>query len=203
MGTGCTKEPEVRDEKRYAKQVNELKVQLKLKIAEYETKKTSFKNDLDKYQKEVESQLKNGNKDEAKRVLVKKQHNEKMVKKLNTQIMILESQQMVLDDVDINKDISKTLQDVSYKVQKVTGNIELAELEQIAEGIEDIKIKNGAIDSIVDGQMAKANIQDPNVSEELERIANQINGNFPKAYNGNLENNQQSNKEPAGNLVFL
>ena len=126
-----------------------------------------------------------------------------MVKKLNTQIMILESQQMVLDDVDINKDISKTLQDVSYKVQKVTGNIELAELEQIAEGIEDIKIKNGAIDSIVDGQMAKANIQDPNVSEELERIANQINGNFPKAYNGNLENNQQSNKEPAGNLVFL
>ena len=203
MGAGCTKEPEVRDEKRYAKQVNELKVQLKLKIAEYETKKTSFKNDLDKYQKEVESQLKNGNKDEAKRVLVKKQHNEKMVKKLNTQIMILESQQMVLDDVDINKDISKTLQDVSYKVQKVTGNIELAELEQIAEGIEDIKIKNGAIDSIVDGQMAKANIQDPNASEELERIANQINGNFPKAYNGNLENNQQSNKEPAGNLVFL
>ena len=203
MGAGCTKEPEVRDEKRYAKQVNELKVQLKLKIAEYETKKTSFKNDLDKYQKEVESQLKNGNKDEAKRVLIKKQHNEKMKKKLNTQIMILESQQMVLDDVDINKDISKTLQDVSYKVQKVTGNIELAELEQIAEGIEDIKIKNGAIDSIVDGQMAKANIQDPNVSEELERIANQINGNFPKAYNGNLENNQQSNKEPAGNLVFL
>ena len=203
MGTGCTKEPEVRDEKRYAKQVNELKVQLKLKIAEYEKKKSSFENELDKCQKEVESQLKNGNKDEAKRVLVKKQHNEKMVKKLNTQIMILESQQMVLDDVDINKDISKTLQDVSYKVQKVTGNIELAELEQIAEGIEDIKIKNGAIDSIVDGQMAKANIQDPNVSEELERIANQINGNFPKAYNGNLENNQQSNKEPAGNLVFL
>ena len=203
MGTGCTKEPEVRDEKRYAKQVNELKVQLKLKIAEYEKKKSSFENELDKCQKEVESQLKNGNKDEAKRVLIKKQHNEKMKKKLNTQIMILESQQMVLDDVDINKDISKTLQDVSYKVQKVTGNIELAELEQIAEGIEDIKIKNGAIDSIVDGQMAKANIQDPNVSEELERIANQINGNFPKAYNGNLENNQQSNKEPAGNLVFL
>ena len=203
MGTGCTKEPEVRDEKRYAKQVNELKVQLKLKIAEYEKKKSSFENELDKCQKEVESQLKNGNKDEAKRVLIKKQHNEKMRKKLNTQIMILESQQMVLDDVDINKDISKTLQDVSYKVQKVTGNIELAELEQIAEGIEDIKIKNGAIDSIVDGQMAKANIQDPNVSEELERIANQINGNFPKAYNGNLENNQQSNKEPAGNLVFL
>ena len=203
MGAGCTKEPEVRDEKRYAKQVNELKVQLKLKIAEYEKKKSSFENELDKCQKEVESQLKNGNKDEAKRVLIKKQHNEKMKKKLNTQIMILESQQMVLDDVDINKDISKTLQDVSYKVQKVTGNIELAELEQIAEGIEDIKIKNGAIDSIVDGQMAKANIQDPNVSEELERIANQINGNFPKAYNGNLENNQQSNKEPAGNLVFL
>ena len=69
--------------------------------------------------------------------------------------------------------------------------------------IETGKIKNGAIDSIVDGQMAKANIQDPNVSEELERIANQINGNFPKAYNGNLENNQQSNKKPAGNLVFL
>ena len=126
-----------------------------------------------------------------------------MVKKLNTQIMILESQQMVLDDVDINKDISKTLQDVSYKVQKVTGNIELAELEQIAEGIEDIKIKNGAIDSIVDGQMAKANIQDPNVSEELEKIANQINGNLPHAYTGKLENNPQSNKEPAGNLVFL
>jgi len=205
MGTGCTKEPDVKDEKRYAKQVNELKVQLKLKIAEYDTKKNNYKNELDKCQKEVETQLKNGNKDEAKRELIKKQHNEKMLKKLNTQIMILESQQMVLDDVDINKDISKTLQDVSYKVQRVTGNIDLAELEKIAEGIEDIKVRSNAINSVVDEQMAKANIQDPNVSAELERIANQINGNLPKAYNGGLESNvqNQNNKEPEGNLVFL
>ena len=205
MGTGCTKEPDVKDEKRYAKQVNELKVQLKLKIAEYDTKKNNYKNELDKCQKEVETQLKNGNKDEAKRELIKKQHNEKMLKKLNTQIMILESQQMVLDDVDINKDISKTLQDVSYKVQRVTGNIDLAELEKIAEGIEDIKVRSNAINSVVDEQMAKGNIQDPNVSAELERIANQINGNLPKAYNGGLESNvqNQNNKEPEGNLVFL
>lgn len=205
MGTGCTKEPDVKDEKRYAKQVNELKVQLKLKIAEFDTKKNNYKNELDKCQKEVETQLKNGNKDEAKRELIKKQHNEKMLKKLNTQIMILESQQMVLDDVDINKDISKTLQDVSYKVQRVTGNIDLAELEKIAEGIEDIKVRSNAINSVVDEQMAKANIQDPNVSAELERIANQINGNLPKAYNGGLESNvqNQNNKEPEGNLVFL
>ena len=128
-----------------------------------------------------------------------------MLKKLNTQIMILESQQMVLDDVDINKDISKTLQDVSYKVQRVTGNIDLAELEKIAEGIEDIKVRSNAINSVVDEQMAKANIQDPNISAELERIANQINGNLPKAYNGGLESNvqNQNNKEPEGNLVFL
>ena len=205
MGTGCTKEPDVKDEKRYAKQVNELKVQLKLKIAEYDTKKNNYKNELDKCQKEVETQLKNGNKDEAKRELIKKQHNEKMLKKLNTQIMILESQQMVLDDVDINKDISKTLQDVSYKVQRVTGNIDLAELEKIAEGIEDIKVRSNAINSVVDEQMAKGNIQDPNVSAELERIANQINGNLPKAYNGGLESivQNQNNKEPEGNLVFL
>ncbi len=203
MGTGCTKEPDVKNEKRFQKQLTDLKVQLKYKIAEYDTKKNAQKKELDKWQKEVELQLKNGNKDEAKRVLLKKQHNEKMLKKLNIQIQILESQQMTLEEVDINKDISKTLQDVSYKMQKATGNIDLAELEKLAEGIEDIKVRTGAVNSVVNEQMAKANIQDPNVSDELARIEAQINNNLPKANNERLENVVQSNNEPAGNLVFL
>ena len=126
-----------------------------------------------------------------------------MLKKLNIQIQILESQQMTLEEVDINKDISKTLQDVSYKMQKATGNIDLAELEKLAEGIEDIKVRTGAVNSVVNEQMAKANIQDPNVSDELARIEAQINNNLPKANNERLENVVQSNNEPAGNLVFL
>ena len=203
MGTGCTKEPDVKNEKRFQKQLTDLKVQLKYKIAEYDTKKNAQKKELDKWQKEVELQLKNGNKDEAKRVLLKKLHNEKMLKKLNIQIQILESQQMTLEEVDINKDISKTLQDVSYKMQKATGNIDLAELEKLAEGIEDIKVRTGAVNSVVNEQMAKANIQDPNVSDELARIEAQINNNLPKANNERLENVVQSNNEPAGNLVFL
>ena len=203
MGTGCTKEPDVKNEKRFQKQLTDLKVQLKYKIAEYDTKKNAQKKELDKWQKEVELQLKNGNKDEAKRVLLKKQHNEKMLKKLNIQIQILESQQMTLEEVDINKDISKTLQDVSYKMQKATGNIDLAELEKLAEGIEDIKVRTGAVNSVVNEQMAKANIQDPNVSDELARIEAQINNNLPRANNERLENVVQSNNEPAGNLVFL
>ena len=203
MGTGCTQEPDVKNEKRFQKQLTDLKVQLKYKIAEYDTKKNAQKKELDKWQKEVELQLKNGNKDEAKRVLLKKLHNEKMLKKLNIQIQILESQQMTLEEVDINKDISKTLQDVSYKMQKATGNIDLAELEKLAEGIEDIKVRTGAVNSVVNEQMAKANIQDPNVSDELARIEAQINNNLPKANNERLENVVQSNNEPAGNLVFL
>ena len=203
MGTGCTKEPDVKNEKRFQKQLTDLKVQLKYKIAEYDTKKNAQKKELDKWQKEVELQLKNGNKDEAKRVLLKKLHNETMLKKLNIQIQILESQQMTLEEVDINKDISKTLQDVSYKMQKATGNIDLAELEKLAEGIEDIKVRTGAVNSVVNEQMAKANIQDPNVSDELARIEAQINNNLPKANNERLENVVQSNNEPAGNLVFL
>ena len=126
-----------------------------------------------------------------------------MLKKLNIQIQILESQQMTLEEVDINKDISKTLQDVSYKMQKATGNIDLAELEKLAEGIEDIKVRTGAVNSVVNEQMAKANIQDPNVYDELARIEAQINNNLPKANNERLENVVQSNNEPAGNLVFL
>ena len=203
MGTGCIKEPDVKNENRFQKQLTDLKVQLKYKIAEYDTKKNAQKKELDKWQKEVELQLKNGNKDEAKRVLLKKLHNEKMLKKLNIQIQILESQQMTLEEVDINKDISKTLQDVSYKMQKATGNIDLAELEKLAEGIEDIKVRTGAVNSVVNEQMAKANIQDPNVSDELARIEAQINNNLPKANNERLENVVQSNNEPAGNLVFL
>lgn len=203
MGTGCTKEPDVKNEKKFERQLTDLKVQLKYKIAEYDTKKNAQKKELDKWQKEVELQLKNGNKDEAKRVLLKKQHNEKMLKKLNIQIQILESQQMTLEEVDINKDISKTLQDVSYKMQKATGNIDLAELEKLAEGIEDIKVRTVAVNSVVNEQMAKANIQDPNVSDELARIEAQINNNLPRANNERLENVVQSNNEPAGNLVFL
>ena len=203
MGAGCVDEPDVKNEKRFQKQLTDLKVQLKYKIAEYDTKKNAQKKELDKWQKEVELQLKNGNKDEAKRVLLKKLHNEKILKKLNIQIQILESQQMTLEEVDINKDISKTLQDVSYKMQKATGNIDLAELEKLAEGIEDIKVRTGAVNSVVNEQMAKANIQDPNVSDELARIEAQINNNLPKANNERLENVVQSNNEPAGNLVFL
>ena len=200
---GCVVEPDVKNEKKFERQLTDLKVQLKYKIAEYDTKKNAQKKELDKWQKEVELQIKNGNKDEAKRVLLKKQHNEKMLKKLNIQIQILESQQMTLEEVDINKDISKTLQDVSYKMQKATGNIDLAELEKLAEGIEDIKVRTGAVNSVVNEQMAKANIQDPNVSDELARIEAQINNNLPKANNERLENVVQSNNEPAGNLVFL
>ena len=95
------------------------------------------------------------------------------------------------------------MQDVSYKMQKATGNIDLAELEKLAEGIEDIKVRTGAVNSVVNEQMAKANIQDPNVSDELARIEAQINNNLPKANNERLENVVQSNNEPAGNLVFL
>ena len=103
MGASCLKEPEVKES------IADLKIKLKLKISDIEIKINNKNKEVEKCKNQAKFYLKNGNKFEAKRQIKKKQFNQNIVEKYNTQIQILDEQLMTLETGELTKDISNTI----------------------------------------------------------------------------------------------
>ena len=113
MGTSCLDEPEVKES------IADLKIKLKLKISDIEIKINNKNKEVEKCQNQAKFYLKNGNKFEARRQIKKKQFNQKIVEKYNTQIQILDEQLMTLENAEVNKDITNTIKSINAKIKEV------------------------------------------------------------------------------------
>lgn len=206
MGTGCTKEPAVIDRTQNRKQISDLKIKLKLKVKEVESKIRDKNKEVEKYKESAKFQLKNGNKSEAKRFIKKKQFNQQISERLQNQVQVLDEQLMILENTEINQDITETITTVNAKIKQVTSNIDIRELEKAVEELEENRENQKIIGEEIGEALNQANEADPDISEELERLEAEMNPtpNLPSANKEKLVNdNVPTHKEPEGNLVFL
>ena len=195
---GCSSDPQVKES------LMDVKVKIKLKISEVESKINAKNKEVEKYLEQAKLNIKSGNKFEAKRQIKKKQFNQKIVERLQSQIQILDDQLMILENTEVNKEIADTIKSVYEKIKLVDHNIDNRELEKYVEELNEIKEKNKENQEEFKEIINQGNEADPDISDELELMEAEINGNIPKANNEQLVNdNKQTFQQPAENLVFL
>ena len=182
--------------------VMDTKIQIKLKIAEVESKINAKNKEIEKYKESAKFHLKNGNKSEAKRQLKKKQFNQKIAEKLQSHVQILDDQMMVLENTEVNQDIAQTLKTVNEKIKQATGNIDIRELEKAIDDMEENREKQRELNEDFNEALNRANDEDPDISAELEQLEAEMN-NLPKANTEKLaKDTAETNKVQQGNLVF-
>ena len=202
---GCTNDPKVKGSEK--EQLRTLKIQLKLKSSEIESKIRDKNKEVDKCKNSAKSYLKIGNKNEAIRQLKKKQFNEKIVKKLNVQLGIIDDQMMLIEDSEVNKDIAGTIKAVNEKLKQLSAGININEIEKAVEDMQDLKEKNNEMNEEFGEAINNAVDEDPDIEDELNRLEAEMN-NYPNANQEQLvsskikTNERQAAKIPVGNLEF-
>ena len=202
---GCTNDPKVKGSEK--EQLRNLKIQLKLKSSEIESKIRDKNKEVDKCKNSAKSYLKIGNKNEAIRQLKKKQFNEKIVKKLNVQLGIIDEQMMLIENSEVNKDIAGTIKAVNEKLKQLSAGININEIEKAVEDMQDLKEKNNEMNEEFGEAINNAVDEDPDIEDELNRLEAEMN-NYPNANQEQLvsskikTNERQAAKIPVGNLEF-
>ena len=202
---GCTNDPKVKGSEK--EQLRTLKIQLKLKSSEIESKIRDKNKEVDKCKNSAKSYLKIGNKNEAIRQLKKKQFNEKIVKKLNVQLGIIDEQMMLIENSEVNKDIAGTIKAVNEKLKQLSAGIDINEIEKAVEDMQDLKEKNNEMNEEFGEAINNAVDEDPDIEDELNRLEAEMN-NYPNANQEQLvsskvkTNERQDAKIPVGNLEF-
>ena len=202
---GCTDDPKVKGSEK--EQLRHLKIQLKLKSSEVESKIRDKNKEVDKYKNSAKSYLKIGNKNEAIRQLKKKQFNEKIVKKLNVQLGIIDDQMMIIENTEVNKDIAGTIKAVNEKLKQISAGIDINEIEKAVEDMQDLKEKNNEMNEEFGEAINNAVDEDPDIEDELNQLEAEMN-NYPNANKEQLvsskvkTNERQAAKIPVGNLEF-
>ena len=202
---GCTNDPKVKGSEK--EQLRNLKIQLKLKSSEIESKIRDKNKEVDKCKNSAKSYLKIGNKNEAIRQLKKKQFNEKIVKKLNVQLGIIDDQMMLIEASEVNKDIAGTIKAVNEKLKQLSAGININEIEKAEEDMQDLKEKNNEMNEEFGEAINNAVDEDPDIEDELNRLEAEMN-NYPNANQEQLvsskvkTNERQDAKIPVGNLEF-
>ena len=202
---GCTNDPKVKGSEK--EQLRNLKIQLKLKSSEIESKIRDKNKEVDKCKNSAKSYLKIGNKNEAIRQLKKKQFNEKIVKKLNVQLGIIDEQMRLIEESEVNKDIAGTIKAVNEKLKQLSAGIDINEIEKAVEDMQDLKEKNNEMNEEFGEAINNAIDEDPDIEDELNRLEAEMN-NYPNANQEQLvsskikTNERQAAKIPVGNLEF-
>ena len=202
---GCTNDPKVKGSEK--EQLRNLKIQLKLKSSEIESKIRDKNKEVDKCKNSAKSYLKIGNKNEAIRQLKKKQFNEKIVKKLNVQLGIIDDQMMLIEDSEVNTDVAGTIKAVNEKLKQLSAGIDINEIEKAVEDMQDLKEKNNEMNEEFGEAINNAVDEDPDIEDELNRLEAEMN-NYPNANQEQLvsskikTNERQAAKIPVGNLEF-
>ena len=202
---GCIDEPKVKGSEK--EQLRNLKIQLKLKSSEIESKIRDKNKEVDKCKNSAKSYLKIGNKNEAIRQLKKKQFNEKIVKKLNVQLGIIDEQMMLIENSEVNKDIAGTIKAVNEKLKQLSAGIDINEIEKAVEDMQDLKEKNNEMNEEFGEAINNAVDEDPDIEDELNRLEAEMN-NYPNANQEQLvsskvkTNERQPAEVPVGNLEF-
>ena len=202
---GCIDEPKVKGSEK--EQLRNLKIQLKLKSSEVESKIRDKNKEVDKCKNSAKSYLKIGNKNEAIRQLKKKQFNEKIVKKLNVQLGIIDDQMMLIEDSEVNTDVAGTIKAVNEKLKQLLAGININEIEKAVEDMQDLKEKNNEMNEEFGEAINNAVDEDPDIEDELNRLEAEMN-NYPNANQEQLVsskvkiNERQPAKIPVGNLEF-
>ena len=197
MGGSCSKEPQVQES------IMDMKIKVKLKTAEVENKINDKNKEVEKYQQQAKFYLKSGNKLEAKRQIQKKLNSQKIVERLGVQLKVLDDQLLILENVEVDRDITETIKTVNEKIKLVTNNTDIRELERIMDEMKDNKEIIRQDQEEFNEVINQANEEEPDLSAELEQMEAEMNKDIPNAYTEKLDNdNKQANKEPAENLVF-
>ena len=202
---GCTNDPKVKGSEK--EQLIKLKNQLKLKASEVESKIRDKNKEVDKCKNSAKSYLKIGNKNEAIRQLKKKQFNEKIVKKLNVQLEIIDDQMMLIEASEVNTDVAGTIKAVNEKLKQLSAGIDINEIEKAVEDMQDLKEKNNEMNEEFGEAINNAVDEDPDIEDELNRLEAEMN-NYPNANQEQLvsskikTNERQAAKIPVGNLEF-
>ena len=202
MGASCSKEPEVQESPA------DLKIKLKLKISDIEIRINNKNKEVEKCKNQAKAYLKSGNKFEAQRQIKKKQFNQNIVEKLYTQIKVLDDQLNLLETADVNADITNTIKSVNAKIKEVNRNIDIRELEKAMDELNDNRQKQIDVNEEFKDVMNQANeeINDEDLSKEIEKLEADMGLSLPKANTEKLDNindNRQENKQQVENLVFL
>ena len=197
MGGSCSKEPQVQES------IMDMKIKVKLKTAEVENKINDKNKEVEKYQQQAKFYLKSGNKLEAKRQIQKKLNSQKIVERLGVQLKVLDDQLLILENVEVDRDITETIKTVNEKIKLVTNNTDIRELERIMDEMKDNKEIIRQDQEEFNEVINQANEEDADLSAELEQMEAEMNKDIPNANTEKLDNdNKQANKEPAENLVF-
>jgi hypothetical protein len=197
MGGSCSKEPQVQES------IMDMKIKVKLKTAEVENKINDKNKEVEKYQQQAKFYLKSGNKLEAKRQIQKKLNSQKIVERLGVQLKVLDDQLLILENVEVDRDITETIKTVNEKIKLVTNNTDIRELERIMDEMKDNKEIIRQDQEEFNEVINQANEEEADLSAELEQMEAEMNKDIPNANTEKLDNdNKQANKEPAENLVF-
>jgi hypothetical protein len=197
MGGSCSKDPQVQES------IMDMKIKVKLKTAEVENKINDKNKEVEKYQQQAKFYLKSGNKLEAKRQIQKKLNSQKIVERLGVQLKVLDDQLLILENVEVDRDITETIKTVNEKIKLVTNNTDIRELERIMDEMKDNKEIIRQDQEEFNEVINQANEEEADLSAELEQMEAEMNKDIPNANTEKLDNdNKQANKEPAENLVF-
>ena len=115
----------------------------------------------------------------------------------------MDDQLLILENVEVDRDITETIKTVNEKIKLVTNNTDIRELERIMDEMKDNKEIIRQDQEEFNEVINQANEEEPDLSAELEQMEAEMNKDIPNANTEKLDNdNKQANKEPAENLVF-
>ena len=136
-------------------------------------------------QEEAKKKLKEGDKNGAKRILVKKKKIVDQIKQTEGAIMMMEEQKGMLESVSTTKDILETLKGANEVIKQ--NKVDVEELYQIQDDIEDQKQVVGEINDFfsdyVDGEQEGVEDDLKALEDEMEKEADKI---LPSAVKNNI-----------------
>ena len=136
-------------------------------------------------QEEAKKKLKEGDKNGAKRILVKKKKIVDQIKQTEGAIMMMEEQKGMLESVSTTKDILETLKGANEVIKQ--NKVDVEELHIIQDDIEDQKQVVGEINDFfsdyVDGEQEGVEDDLKALEDEMEKEADKI---LPSAVKNNI-----------------
>lgn len=147
------------------------------KITDLEEKINYIEKKKDNLNEQAKTKLKAGDKTGARQALAKKKKLDEQIKQFDGAIMMMEEQKMMLESADSMRSIMESLKKASDAVSEAQKGMSVEDLDKLRDKMEDLKDNQREMAEFF---QSYATTEDVDVDDELEELANQLEGEKTK-----------------------
>lgn len=165
------KEEQEKKEKEAKQKCLDTKIILEKKVKNYEALYNSKFKESKSLEEEAKKKLKAGDKEGAKRLLVKKKKMQQKLDALNNQLMIMDDQILALEKAENLGTIMKTFKQTNNALKEDKVNI--GDLQAENDKLKELKDHNGEFNKVIQ-DYNNEEVDDDALEEELEKCENEL-----------------------------